>query len=216
MNDAANNALIISNQTRLAGFGWGSYASKIIFRAPNTQTKVGINTTTPLGELDVVGNSIFQGTAKVVNYLTVGHPTSFVPTTTDKLFVNGSTRANAYYYNSDAKYKTNVALIDNALEKISALHGYSYYNKLSEKNDIGIIAQEVEKVFPELVQTDTEWYKSVSYGNLIAPVIQAVQELAGKLEALTVSMNDLFDKYADQQSQIDALEKRLQSLEQAK
>lgn len=47
-------------------------------------------------------------------------------------------------------------------------------------------------------------------------MIQAVQELAGKLEALTVSMNDLFDKYADQQSQIDALEKRLQSLEQAK
>lgn len=157
-----------------------------------------------------------EGKMAVSQYLTVGHPTSFVPGTNDKLFVNGSTRANAYYYNSDAKYKTNVALIDNALEKISALHGYSYYNKLSEKNDIGIIAQEVEKVFPELVQTDTEWYKSVSYGNLIAPVIQAVQELAGKLEALTVSMNDLFDKYVSQQAQIDALEKRLQSLEQAK
>lgn len=97
-----------------------------------------------------------EGKMAVSQYLTVGHPTSFVPGTNDKLFVNGSTRANAYYYNSDAKYKTNVALIDNALEKISALHGYSYYNKLSEKNDIGIIAQEVEKVFPELVQTDTE------------------------------------------------------------
>ncbi len=65
-----------------------------------------------------------------------------------------------------------------------------------------MIAQEVEKVFPELVQTDTEGYKSVSYGKLVAPIIEAIK--------------DLFNKYIDQQSQIDALEARIQALEQAK
>ena len=174
------------------------------------KTSIGINTYDPLKTLDVNGN------AAVTQYLTVGHPSSFVPTTTDKLFVNGTTRANAYYYNSDARYKANIAIVPNALEKLSALHGYSYYNKLTQKNDVGVIAQEVEKVFPELVQTDTEGYKSVSYGNLVAPLIQAVNELAKKIDTLTVSMNDLFDKYVSQQSQIDSLESRIQALESVK
>lgn len=128
------------------GFGNTSF----IFSALNNQTKLGINNATPTKTLDVVGN------AGVTQYLTVGHPANFVPTTTDILLVNGSTRANAYYYNSDRRYKSKITLIDNALEKLSSLHGYRYYNKLSEKNDIGVIAQEVEKAFPELVQTDTQ------------------------------------------------------------
>ena len=129
-------------------------------------------------------------------------------------------RANAYYYNSDARYKANIAVLTSPLEKLLSLHGYSYYNKLSEKNDVGVIAQEVEKVFPELVQTDTQGYKTVAYANLVAPLIEAVKELAGKVDVLTVSVNNLFDKYISQQlqiktqqSQIDALNARLQALE---
>lgn len=170
--------------------------------------------------LNVYGDTTLQGTVKATSYLTVGHPIDFVPTTTDKLFVNGSVRANAYYYNSDARYKANIAVLTSPLEKLLSLHGYSYYNKLSEKNDVGVIAQEVEKVFPELVQTDTQGYKTVAYANLVAPLIEAVKELAGKVDVLTVSVNNLFDKYISQQlqiktqqSQIDALNARLQALE---
>ncbi|MGC4129253.1 MAG: tail fiber domain-containing protein [Bergeyella sp.] len=163
--------------------------------------------------LNVYGDTTLQGTVKATSYMTVGYPTSFRPNSTDKLFVDGSTRANAYYYNSDARYKANIALLETPLEKVLSLHGYSYYNKLSEKNDIGVIAQEVEKAFPELVQTDSEGYKSVSYGNLVAPIIEAIRELSNKIDALTVSVNNLFDKYADQQAQISSLEARLQALE---
>ncbi len=50
--------------------------------------------------------------------------------------------------------------------------------------DMGVIAQEVEEVFPELVHTDEDGYKSVNYAGLIAPLIEAVKELDARLEAL--------------------------------
>lgn len=108
--------------------------------------------------------------------------------------VNGNTKATSYLYRSDARYKSAIVSLDNALNKVLALNGYSYYNKLSERNDIGIIAQEVEKVFPELVHTDDAGYKSVEYGNLVAPLIEAVKELNKKVDNLEARLQALEDK----------------------
>lgn len=105
--------------------------------------------------------------------------------------IDGQVKATTYLYNSDARYKSAITPLDNALDKVLALNGYSYFNKLSDQNDIGVIAQEIEKVFPELVHTDSEGYKSVQYANLIAPLIEAVKELNGKLDAQTKQLNDL-------------------------
>ena len=163
---------------------------------------IGTNLATPQKKLDVRGN------ASISENLIIGHDATYDPGS-DRLNVNGSARANAYYYNSDAKYKSDITPLTSALDKILKLNGYSYYNKLSEKNDIGVIAQEVEKVFPSLVQTDADGYKSVAYGNLVAPLIEAVKELSAKID-------ELFDKYVDQQAQIDALEARIQALENNK
>ena len=163
---------------------------------------IGTNLTTPQKKLDVRGN------ASITENLIIGHDAAFDPGS-DRLNVNGSARANAYYYNSDAKYKSDITPLTSSLDNILKLNGYSYYNKLSEKNDIGVIAQEVEKVFPSLVQTDADGYKSVAYGNLVAPLIEAVKELSAKID-------ELFDKYVDQQAQIDALEARIQALENNK
>ena len=123
----------------------------------------------------------------------------------EKLIVNGdakidgSTTATAYYYNSDRRYKSNITALKSALDKIVSLNGYHYFNKLSGRNDIGVIAQEVEKIFPDLVHTDEAGYKSVEYGNLVAPLIEAVKELNAKVDA--------------QAEQIKALEARLNALE---
>ena len=163
---------------------------------------IGTNLATPQKKLDVRGN------ASITENLIIGHDAAFNPGS-DRLNVNGSARANAYYYNSDRRYKSDITPLTSALDKILKLNGYSYYNKLSEKNDIGVIAQEVEKVFPSLVQTDADGYESVAYGNLVAPLIEAVKELSHKID-------ELFNKYADQQSQIDALEARIQALENNK
>jgi hypothetical protein len=80
-----------------------------------------------------------------------------------------------------------------------------------------VIAQEVETVYPELVQTDADGYKSVEYGNLVAPIIEAIKELAHKMDSLFtlyVSQQAKIDVLEAKQSKMDALEARLQLLEQ--
>ena len=54
-----------------------------------------------------------------------------------------------------------------------------------------VIAQEVEKVFPEIVSTNNKGYKSVEYGNLVAPLIEAIRELNNKIDAQAKEINTL-------------------------
>jgi len=125
------------------------------------------------------------------------------------LFVAFGVRSPAFIYSSDRRLKENIAVIDNSLDKINQLEGVSFDWKDSGKESIGLIAQDVEKVFPEIVSTDLAvdgGMKSVGYGNLVAPIIEAIKELSQKID-------DLFAKYLDQQDRIDSLEKRLELLE---
>ena len=82
---------------------------------------------------------------------------------------------------SDERLKTNIETIPNALEKVNALRGVSY-DKDGERG-LGVIAQEVEKVLPELV-LDGEEYKSVAYGNMVGVLIEAIKELTKEVEDL--------------------------------
>ena len=96
---------------------------------------------------------------------------------------------------SDSRLKDNVVTIDNALDKVCKLRGVEYtWNKGSrkDKKDLGVIAQEVEKVLPEIVKekkmplmddSDTV-YKTVDYEKLSAVLIEAVKELTAKVESL--------------------------------
>lgn len=81
---------------------------------------------------------------------------------------------------SDVRFKREIASIPDALSAVSKLDGVTYYWKDASKDprrQIGLIAQEVEKVFPDAVATDASGYKSVAYQNLIAPVINAIKEI---------------------------------------
>ena len=173
--------------------------SKVALYADGINKTVGIWTSTPQKSLDV------QGNAAIADTLTVGHPSSFNPGT-DKLAINGNTRANAYYYNSDRRYKSDITPLSSALENLLKISGYHYFSKLENKDTLGVIAQEVETVYPELVQTDSAGYKSVQYGNLVAPIIEAIRELSTKID-------HLFTLYVSQQAKIDTLEARLLKLE---
>jgi hypothetical protein len=95
-----------------------------------------------------------------------------------KLDVAGTIRATgdviAY---SDERVKENIKTIDNSLEKVNKLRGVEF-NKIGEdKKSIGVIAQEIEKVLPEVVKTDDEGMKSVAYGKVVGVLIEAVKEL---------------------------------------
>ncbi len=89
---------------------------------------------------------------------------------------------------SDERLKTDVETIENALDKVMNLRGVTY-TKSAEKG-MGVIAQEVEKVIPEVVE-DGE-YKSVAYGNLVGVLIEAIKDLKKEVEILKQSC-DCYD-----------------------
>ena len=81
---------------------------------------------------------------------------------------------------SDERLKSDIKTIDNALDKVMNMRGVSY-TKQAEKG-IGVIAQEIEKVLPEVV-TDGE-YKSVAYGNIVGVLIEAIKEQQKQINEL--------------------------------
>jgi len=84
--------------------------------------------------------------------------------------------------NSDERLKSDIQTIQNALDKVKQLRGASYVK--DGKQSIGVIAQEVEAVVPEVVFGGSDDYKSVAYGNLVGLLVEAVKELSAKVEAL--------------------------------
>ena len=88
--------------------------------------------------------------------------------------------ARAFYYESDEKLKTNIETIEGALDKVKELRGVGFEWKESGDHTIGLIAQEVEAVLPELVESGDGDVKSVSYGNLVVLLIEAMKEMDEK------------------------------------
>jgi hypothetical protein len=79
---------------------------------------------------------------------------------------------------SDERLKKNIKPIEGALDKVTKLVGVEFDWINTDKKSIGVIAQQVEEVVPELVHTNSKGYKSVSYGNLVALLIEAIKELS--------------------------------------
>jgi Chaperone of endosialidase/Head domain of trimeric autotransporter adhesin len=112
------------------------------------------------------------------------------------LFVNGSIWANGTTYASDERFKKNIQPITRALEKLVQLNGVEYEMndvQFSKKNftsgkQIGLIAQNVEKVIPEAVQ-EADGYKGVDYAKLVPLLIESIKELKKEIEELKKKNN---------------------------
>jgi len=104
-----------------------------------------------------------------------------------KLFFNPSSGTlNATVFNSvsDERRKKNIRTLDSALDKTLSLRGVSYTFKDTEVDSIGLIAQELEEVIPEVVSTGDDDLKSVSYGNLVGLLIEAIKEQQEQIDEL--------------------------------
>lgn len=92
------------------------------------------------------------------------------------------------FYSSDERLKDNIAPIENSLDKVGQLKGYEFdwndKQDVYEGHDVGVIAQEVEKVVPELVQTRDDGYKAVKYEKIVPLLINAINELKAEIEEL--------------------------------
>jgi hypothetical protein len=120
----------------------------------NSAGNIGIGTTSPEAKLHVDGNIFASGEVTVL---------------------------------SDIRYKTNIETISNALEKVEQIRGV-YFNRKNEHNEIssrniGVIADEIEKVLPEVVYEKYST-KSVAYQNIIGLLIQAIKELKSEVNEL--------------------------------
>jgi glycerophosphoryl diester phosphodiesterase len=89
--------------------------------------------------------------------------------------------------NSDERLKENVETIENALDKVSKLRGVYFDMKAKPGvRKVGLIAQEVEEVLPEVVSTDSEGdkIKSVAYANVVGLLVEAIKELKDEVDQL--------------------------------
>jgi len=98
--------------------------------------------------------------------------------------INGQLIADKIRGRSDEKLKSNINNITNALQTLKTLNGKSYHYKKSTQISYGLIAQEVEKILPEIVETDDDDIRSISYNDIIAFLIEAIKELDDKIEGL--------------------------------
>ena len=115
------------------------------------------------------------------------------------LDVNGEIHASSNiiaYSSSDRRLKNNIKPIDNPLEKLKKMNGYTFEwvkNKeihSFEGNDIGVIAQEIEEVLPEVTTTRENGYKAVRYEKIVALLIEAIKELNDKVSSLEDKLNN--------------------------
>ena len=145
--------------------------------------------TVPIARL--AGSGITLGTHTTGNYVaTVANTDNNVVVTgsgsanaavtiglANDISISGELTAQDVNSTSDLRLKMNVNPIEGALDKVLKLAGVEFDWINNNKRSIGVVAQQVEEVLPELVHTNDSGYKSVSYGNLTALLIEAIKEL---------------------------------------
>ena len=95
---------------------------------------------------------------------------------------------------SDKRVKKDIETIEDALQKVNKLRGVTFKRKdgKSDKVHMGVIAQEVQEVIPEVVTAkESDGHLSVSYGNMVGVLIEAVKELTAEVEELKSKLNDV-------------------------
>ncbi len=100
---------------------------------------------------------------------------------------------------SDERYKTDISTLNNALERVMKLRGVNYRWRIDdfpdkgfeEGNQIGFIAQEIEPLFPEVVMTDKQGYKSVDYGRLTPALVEAIKDLKKENDSMKSELSEI-------------------------
>jgi len=102
---------------------------------------------------------------------------------------------NATIFNtlSDINAKENIRTLENAMYKVLQMRGVSFTWKDNGNKSIGVIAQEVEKIIPEIVNTNENNIMSVSYDSIIGLLIEAIKEQQSSIKGLEKKINILLN-----------------------
>jgi hypothetical protein len=140
---------------------------------------VGIGTSNPQTPLHVNGQALVQG-----NF--IGMCNMYV---NNDLVVAGNTYTHYdQVVDSDIRLKSNLARIDNALDKVCALTGYTYDMGNPVKRSTGLVAQDVLQVLPEAVGSNvSSGYYGVEYGSMMGLIVQAIKELRAEIHNMKLN-----------------------------
>lgn len=180
----ADSGKSISSGQKNTGFGYGSLENLTTGdRNLAIGYKAGSAITTGSGNVVIGGNSGSAFSTANNNILIadgVGNP---------RIYIDGG-GAGQFYGSlgspSDARLKKDITPLEDSLNKILLLRGVYFYWKdpaKTDKRQIGFIAQEVEKIFPEAVHTGLDGFKAVSYSELIAPVVEAIKAIVIEMKS---------------------------------
>lgn len=132
----------------------------------------------------------------------------------------GKAVENINYQPSDIRWKTNILPLEESLSRIVALNGVSFdwrINEFPKKNfkqgqDLGFVAQDVEKIIPEIVSTDGDGYKSIEYYKLVPEIVEAIKEQQKIIDQQNSAMDrilreneDLRKRYLELKSAVDKM-----------
>ena len=137
----------------------------------------------------VIGNGGFANDGSYI-----GTPESY-SNAFEVLFDGTTTIAGDLNVNSDARLKANIVSLGSTLSKLLQIDGKSYTMKKdeSEKQKIGLLAQDIEKVFPELV-SESHGVKSVNYQGLVPVLINALKEQQSEIDELKTMLKAIIEK----------------------
>jgi hypothetical protein len=98
-----------------------------------------------------------------------------------------SQSATSWTANSDERLKEINGTIDNAVDKLKTLRAvnFSWKNDENKKENLGLIAQDVEKVFPQVMDKSKDGYLGVRYTEIVPVLVKAIQELKAQIEELS-------------------------------
>lgn len=112
-----------------------------------------------------------------------------------KLMVSGSIKASGtVVQGSDIRLKEDIQPIDNALSRIDNIDGVYFTYKDTKEKSIGVIAQDIQKILPEVVSEDNNGYLGVNYSGIVPVLIEAVREQNSIIKDLEDRISDLENK----------------------
>ncbi len=184
VGDGSNLSNIITGVGLATAGGYvGSGATTLDFRGPGAG-QVTIDIASGIGTVNVEGGTDVNdiGDANQVLF----KDNNNVATTSANLQFNGTnlTCAGTVTANSDERLKKNIETITDALHKVTGLRGVEYDHKNTGDHCLGLIAQEVEQIIPQVVYEGVDGVKSVAYQNIVALLIEAVKDQQRQIDEL--------------------------------
>lgn len=184
-----------ANLTNAIAIGAGAIVNASNALILGNAVNVGIGCSAPQYTLHVIGDIASSATVRSTNAVVTGAITAC----------------------SDIRFKQNIKPLSASLENVLKLQGVNYLWKtkefpqknFNEKNQIGFIAQDIEKIYPEVVFTDLDGYKSVDYSKLTPVLVEAIKEQQQLIKQLQEQNQKLRSENSARDEKYEALIKTL-------